>query len=159
MFTVISTAIGFFSSFLPSVIGYFQDKQDKTHELALMDKQNENLKQRHSEKMSEIEATADIAESKALYTHDAPMAGTGTWASFWNGVSKSVRPVVTYIMVFEFVLVKCALVYILLTTADSSFDIAFLDQVWDQETKNLFAAILSFWFGHRAVKYFMGRGK
>ena len=29
-----------------------------------------------------------------------------------------------------------------------------LAQVWDAETRALFAAILSFWFGHRALKTF-----
>ena len=29
-------------------------------------------------------------------------------------------------------------------------------QVWDDETRALFAAILSFWFGHRALKSFQG---
>jgi len=28
--------------------------------------------------------------------------------------------------------------------------------VWDDETRALFAAILSFWFGHRALKSFQG---
>ena len=38
MLSIVGSLIGFGSSFLPKVMDYFQDKQDKKHELSLQDK-------------------------------------------------------------------------------------------------------------------------
>jgi hypothetical protein len=57
-------------------------------------------------------------------------------------------------MVLEFVFVKSAAMY-LIFGADG-VNLATLNMVWDDETRALFAAILSFWFGHRALKSFQG---
>jgi len=32
-----------------------------------------------------------------------------------------------------------------------------LPRIWDQETQALFAAVMSFWFGNRALSKFRGR--
>jgi len=45
MLTLLGSLIGFLSSFAPSLIKLWQDKQDKQHELKLLEKQAElNLK-------------------------------------------------------------------------------------------------------------------
>ncbi|MBT3977816.1 MAG: hypothetical protein HOE98_15345 [Rhodospirillaceae bacterium] len=72
-----------------------------------------------------------------------------TWVDALRG---SVRPMVTYIMVLEFVFIKSAAMWLIFGTDGVSLDT--LNQVWDAETRALFAAILSFWFGHRALKTF-----
>ena len=41
MITIISSLLGFGSSFLPSVLDFFKEKRDQKHELMLMDKQLE----------------------------------------------------------------------------------------------------------------------
>ena len=39
MLTLLGSLLGFGTSFLPKVMDYFQDKADKKHELAVMEKQ------------------------------------------------------------------------------------------------------------------------
>ena len=55
-------------------------------------------------------------------------------------------------MVLEFVFIKSAAMYLIFDNEGVSLDS--LNLIWDEETRALFAAILSFWFGHRALKSF-----
>ena len=41
MITLISSVLGFGTSFLPKVLGFFEEKRDQAHELKMMDKQLE----------------------------------------------------------------------------------------------------------------------
>jgi hypothetical protein len=54
--------------------------------------------------------------------------------------------------VLEFVFIKSAAMYLIFGADGVSMET--LDLIWDEETRALFAAILSFWFGHRALKSF-----
>lgn len=58
----------------------------------------------------------------------------------------------TYILVLEFVFIKSTAMYLIFGSDGVTLET--LDMVWDDETRALFAAILSFWFGHRALKSF-----
>ncbi len=55
-------------------------------------------------------------------------------------------------MVLEFVFIKSAAMYLIF--GSSGVNLETLALIWDEETRDLFAAILSFWFGHRALKSF-----
>ena len=149
MLSLLGSLLGFTSSFLPKVIDYFQDRRDKAHELALLDLQIAAQRDSHLQRLEEINIDADIREAESLHRHDRKV-GIG-WVDALRG---SVRPVVTYIMVLEFVFVKSAAMY-LIFGADG-VNLATLNMVWDDETRALLAAILSFWFGHRALKSVQG---
>ncbi|MDA1100827.1 MAG: hypothetical protein O2967_17785 [Proteobacteria bacterium] len=147
MLSLLGSLLGFGTSFLPKVMDYFQDRQDKAHELLVMDKQMVLQERGHEMRLEEINIDADIRETESLHRHDRK-AGIA-WVDALRG---SVRPVVTYVMVLEFVFIKSAAMYLIFGADGVSLDT--LDQVWDEETRALFAAILSFWFGHRALKSF-----
>jgi len=147
MLSLFGSLLGFGTSFLPKVMEYFQDRQDKAHELQVMDKQMAMQERGHKMRLEEINIEADIRETESLHKNDGP---TGvTWVDALRG---SVRPIVTYIMVLEFVFIKSAAMYLIFGADGVSLDT--LNMVWDEETRALFAAILSFWFGHRALKSF-----
>ncbi len=147
MLSLLGSLLGFGTSFLPKVMDYFQDRQDKAHELKVMDLQMQAQTQAHTQRLEEINIDADIRETESLHRHDRK-AGIA-WVDALRG---SVRPVVTYIMVLEFVFIKSAAMYLIFGSDGVSLET--LTQVWDEETRALFAAILSFWFGHRAMKTF-----
>ena len=150
MLSLFGSLLGFGTSFLPKVMEYFQDRQDKAHELAVMEKQMAMQERGHEMRLEEINIEADIRETESLHTHDRK---TGVpWGDALRG---SVRPVVTYIMVLEFVFIKTAAMYLIFGMDGVTLDTLAL--VWDEETRALFAAILSFWFGHRALKSFYPR--
>ena len=67
MLSLLGSVLGFGTSFLPKVMDFFQDKQDKKHELSLMEKQLEQQIQIGAQKMQMMDITADIEETKALH--------------------------------------------------------------------------------------------
>ena len=147
MLSLFGSLLGFGTSFLPKVMDYFQDRQDKAHELLVMDKQLAMQERGHEMRLEEINIDADIREAESLHRHDRK-AGV-RWVDALRG---SVRPVVTYVMVLEFVFIKSATMYLIFGADGVSMET--LDLIWDEETRALFATILSFWFGHRALKSF-----
>tara|TARA_Y100001938_G_C8017968_1_gene393643 strand:- start:245 stop:691 length:447 start_codon:yes stop_codon:yes gene_type:complete len=142
MLSLLGSLMGFGTSFLPKVMDYFQDKQDKAHELRLMDKQLENQKVLGAQKLQMTHVEADIRESEALLKHDAKLQNK---ASPWVvNLAASVRPVVTYLLFLE----------IFVLTFAVQFD--WMDQeqyqlIWNNEMQAVWAGIVSFWFGSRTM--------
>jgi hypothetical protein len=98
-------------------------------------------------KLKELDAEADIEETKSLYAHDTALAQRGGWVV---GLQASVRPVITYLFMLAFLSVKAGMIYSLIGNQGIDWTTA-LDVAWDAETQALFAAIMSFWFGNRAM--------
>jgi hypothetical protein len=168
MLTLLSTLISFLMGGLPKLLDFLQDRQDKSHELALAQMQiqremelrklgfeaQERVEQIHTQQL-EIETksaekqsliTAQQAEMQAVYAHDMSLnEGTSTWM---KNLRASVRPVITYGFFFLLVAIDACLAWHGVTTGVSFDDLA--NQLWDNETQALFAAIISFHFGGRA---------
>ena len=107
------------------------------------------MQKRSELKIKELDAQADITESEEIYKHDTIDSG-----KFINALRGSVRPVITYAFFGLFVAIKVTALMSLLNQTGVSLNMA-LDTVWDDQTAGLFAAIMSFWFGNRAVsKYY-----
>ena len=152
MLTLLGSLLGFISSAFPDLLRLWQDHQDRKHELAILDRQMEQMRLGHSQRLEEIAVEADIAESKALYRHDSQPSGV-KWV---DGLRASVRPVITYAFFLLFTAVKLCALYVLMADEGLAFTIA-LPRIWDPETQALFAAVMSFWFGQRALA--KARGK
>ena len=75
------------------------------------------------------------------------MRAANAKSGFAAALSGSVRPVVTYLFVGLFLLVKITGLMQALSTG-ISFDAA-LQAVWNDDTNLLFTSIISFWFGSR----------
>jgi len=168
MLTIFSTLVSFLMGGLPKILDFFQDKADKSHELKLAQMQTERelqlaaagyvAQQRIEEiKLDEIKTQtasderqtlvgAQQAEMAAIYAHDTSLnEGTSQWM---KDLRASVRPVITYGFFFLLVAIDAVLAY---QGISSGADFKVLaDQLWDDETQALFAAILSFHFGGRA---------
>jgi hypothetical protein len=145
MLTLLGSLLGFLSSAFPDLLGLWKDRADRNHELAIMDRQMELQKLNHTQRLDEINVQADIAESKALYTHASQPSGN-KWI---EGLRASVRPVLTYAFFSLFATVKVAALVQLLNQGFTITDSLIL--IWDAETQALFAAVMSFWFGQRAL--------
>jgi 2-C-methyl-D-erythritol 4-phosphate cytidylyltransferase len=59
-------------------------------------------------------------------------------------------PLITYAFFLLFTAVKVSALIVLVNEQGMTL-IEALPQVWDPETQALFAAVMSFWFGQRAV--------
>ena len=138
MMSLLGSLLGFGTSFLPEVLNYFKQQQEHKQRLELMKAQSEL-------RLKELDFEADIEESKGIYEHDRSIDAGG----FVNALRGSVRPVITYAFFGLFCAVEAVIVVKVL---DSGGDWkAAVELLWSGETQGLFAAIMSFWFGNRAV--------
>ena len=153
MMTIIGSLLGFGTSFLPEVLNYFKRGQEQKYELQRMQMEMELMAKRSELKISELDKEAEIKETEGLYKHDNVDAG-----GFINALRGSVRPIITYAFFGLFVAIKVTALLSLINQSGVSLNMA-LDTIWDDQTAGLFAAIMSFWFGNRAVsKYYKTKG-
>ena len=142
MLSLLGSLLGFGTSFLPKVMDFFKDKQEKAHELRLMDKQLENQKVLGAQKLQMTHVEADIRESEALLKHDANLQNKAS--PFVVNLAASVRPIVSYLLFLEIFILTFAVQF------------GWMDQeqyklIWNNEMQAVWAAVVSFWFGRRAM--------
>jgi hypothetical protein len=168
MLTLLSTLISFLMSGTPSILKFFQDKSDKQHELELARMQTErelqmlaagyaaqakieDIKTEQIELQTKAQTEqavigAQQAEMQALYAHDIEI---GKGASQWvTDLRASTRSILTLGFYFLLVLIDVG-TFIHGVRMDADFnDMA--NQLWDEDTRIMFAAIITFHFGGRA---------
>ena len=153
MMTIIGSLLGFGTSFLPEVLNYFKRGQEQKYELQRMQMEMELMAKRSELNIAELDKEAERKEIEGLYKHDNVDAG-----GFINALRGSVRPIITYAFFGLFVAIKVTALLSLMNQTGVSLNMA-LDTIWDDQTAGLFAAIMSFWFGNRAVsKYYKTKG-
>ncbi len=152
MVTLLGAMLGFLTSMLPQVFKLYQDKYDRAHELAILELQLRQQEISQSERLEAIHTAADIAESKALYR------------TFYSGVkwvdalNASVRPVLAYAFFCLYAAVK--LVALLTAPMDALLNVElFYEMLWTQEDAAIFAGIISFYFGQRAMNKMRSEGR
>ena len=149
MMTLLGSLLGFGTSFLPEVLNYFKAGQEHKHNLERMQLEMDLMTKRSELKLQELDKQAEIKETEGLYKHDSIDAG-----GFVNALRGSVRPVITYAFFGLFVAIKIVAVMTMMNEQGADLAGA-LNVIWDDNTAGLFAAIMSFWFGNRAVsKYY-----
>ena len=146
MLTLLASLLGLIGSAFPEFIKLFRDSQDRKQELAILDRQMELQKLGHSQRLEEIQISADVAESQALYSY----ANRSTGMPWVEALQSSVRPVITYAFFVVFAVVKITALNSMIQADGVSLAIA-LQSVWDEESQALFAAVMSFWFGSRQI--------
>ena len=153
MLTLLGSLLGFASSAVPDLFGIWKDHSARKHELALLNMRIEMQKQGHGQELEEINLRADIAETQALYAH-ASLSGGHSWTEV---LRSSVRPIITYAFFLLFSAVKLAVLFKMLSAGAGIAD--GLIHIWDPETQALFAAVISFWFGQRALARLRSSGR
>jgi hypothetical protein len=153
---------------LPKLLDFFQDRNDKKHELALAAMQierelelrkagfeaQERIEQIHSQQL-EMETTAkanenlvnaQVAEMNAIYKHDESLGeGTSQWI-------KDLRAGTRSFITMGFFLLLCFVdvgMFIYGYNNGVTFP-ALAEKLWDSNTQALFASIVAFHFGGRA---------
>lgn len=69
MLTLLGSLLGFLGSAFPEFLKLFRDSQDRKHELAILDRQMEQQRLGHTQRLEEIQIAADVAESQSLYSY------------------------------------------------------------------------------------------
>lgn len=146
MISLLGTLLGFGTSIVPEVLGFFKQKQANAQELAIIEAKAKYAEQLSTLKIQELDAQAEIEETKGLYAHDRSIDAGG----FVNALRGSVRPVLTYLFFVAFASVKGVLVYAMISNQNIDWVTA-IQLAWDDETQAIFSAIIAFWFGNRAM--------
>ena len=153
MLTMLGSLLGFAGSAVPSLIDMFKEKEDKKAKLEMFKLQLDAKERGVDLDIRVLEATADIEDRKSereeqerLLQHDIALGKQG---GFINSLRAFVRPFITYVFFVTFIGVKVVMVW---DTVNKGGDLnATLAVIWDEQTEALFAAIISFWFGSRAM--------
>jgi hypothetical protein len=162
MLSLISTLGGLLISGLPNVLGFFQDKSDKAHELDLARMQTEREIQMMERgfvaqaKVEEIRTDqvmmqTDADMTKAAYEHDAKvLAKAAPWSSTFVA---TVRPMVTYLFVAELFIINIGIgIYVfthpgVITNIDDLLKIS--EEIFSQDEMAMLGGIIGYWFGSR----------
>lgn len=141
MIAILGSLLGFFSSSLPNIFKYFQDKSDKAHELQMMQLQMQFASQQLNQQLQAIEMQGQIAQTEGLYkTYNTGI----NWVDALNG---TVRPVLSY----AFFLLYAGIKYMQFDALEDSMAnlAAHTDVLWTQNDSVVFSSIVSFYFGSR----------
>lgn len=162
MLSLLSTIGGLLVSGLPSLLGFFQDKSDKAHELELAKMQTERelqimergfIAQQKVEEIrtDQVEMQTAAQMQNAALDHDKKvMERASTWVVNYVG---TVRPTVTYLFVIELVLINFWLCYKLFTMPNLITGVNDLEiiseMIFSSDEMAMLGGIIGFWFGSR----------
>lgn len=168
MLSILTAVLGFAGPFVPEVLRWMRDKDDKKHELAMMDKQVAMAEREHQFRLAEIDALADVKEAEQLRKPQrsygvqlidaADKWAETTWGkclispAFYAYVlldvlNSIVRPAVTLLVIGFYVAYKWAL----LKQAGGN-----VLAVWGENDWAVVTLVLGFWFGGRMAKEAFG---
>lgn len=157
MFSIISGILGFATSGLPSLLGFFQQKGDQKHEREMARMQNEQAllmaqqgfksQEKIEEiKLQEVEAQTYAQEREALYEHDAKLVSEAApWVKTLNA---SVRPIVAFTFVGLLVFVDVA-GFVWAVKSTGGFTPEAMDTIFSSDEMSIVASIIGFYFGSR----------
>jgi len=162
MLSLLSTLGGLLISGLPSLMGFFQDKSDKAHELELAKMQTERELQMMErgfiaqQKVEEIRTdqvemqTAAQMQNAALDHDKKVLERASTWVVNYVG---TVRPTVTYLFVLELVAINFWLCYKLFSMPgliNGVDDLTIISEmIFSSDEMAMLGGIIGFWFGSR----------
>jgi len=143
---LLGSVLGFGGSVVPAITDHFKTKNEQKFELQKMEKMAELRAAGFDHEMRMFETQAADKEHERLIQHDISInQGTG----FIAGLQKSVRPIITYCFFGLFAVIEVTL---LMEAMEKGTDFSeAINILWDDDTKAIFAAIISFWFGSRAI--------
>jgi len=163
MLSLFSTLGGLLISGLPKLLDFFQNKDDQRHELALARVQVELQLQmmaqgfKAQERMEEIRTDqiamqTDAQMTEAALKHDEKiMERASTWVVNFVG---TVRPIVTYIFIFEFCAINAWIAYYVYSRPSlvNNMDdlIRITDVIFSSDEMAMLGGIIGFWFGSRS---------
>ena len=149
MISLLGSLLGFGTSSIPMIMGFFEKKQANKQELLMLEAKARYASELSKLKLQEMDAQADIEEVKGLYKHAESLAQANK-STFVSALQASVRPVITYAFFSVFAFVK--ITYVVMAVQSGTEVLPAILEAWDAESQTIFAAIISFWFGNRLFK-------
>ena len=150
--SVLGGVFGVGSSFVPALIDLWNKKQERSHSLEIKKIDVEMAKTGQQFQSAIKNVDADMAETAALLAHDTAAIQSSQLSAIAK-LSASVRPVITYSFFALFFIIKITALWQAWFVQNLPVPDA-LASIWDPDAAGLFAAILGFWFGSRAITKF-----
>ena len=163
MLTLISTLGGYLVALFPRLFDLLQDRADKKHELDILHMQMRQQLSLSERGYSPSDKTEDVRENDAQ-DHQQYMAQMGMVynnqekllesSSQWvKDMTAATRPFVTFIFVFELVLINLLTMLWIFLHGDKVTSVGELIQimeiVFDADEMALLGTIIAMWFGSR----------
>lgn len=153
MLTILGSLLGGIFRLMPEVLKWLSAKDDRKHELAMLDKQMEADRARADMHLAEMREQGNIsldaagleALKEAIKGQDT-LTGVG-WA---DALSKSVRPVLTYWWAIVLSTAAMACQYLLLVHANVPA-VEAVTRIWGPDEKAIVSSIFTFWFLDRVI--------
>jgi len=164
MLSILSGLLGIFSSGLPNLLSFFQNKSDQKHEqtmaklamdqqLLMAEKGFQAQEKIEEIKLHQVEAETYAQERSALYDHDKKLMENASQKTV--DLNARVRPYVAFTFVGLLVFTDVAgLIWAIWTGVD--FSIAMTEVFSDQEMA-IVSSIIGFYFGSRQWEKFSGK--
>ncbi len=149
--SVLGGIVGLSGSLAPAILGYFDKKHERKHNEEMRRIEMEAVRAGHKFQLEQADIVAGQAETTSVYSHDESLSEVG--GKFMATTRASVRPVITYAFFLLFLAIKISGLYMAWWVQHVPLTPA-LVALWDPNTEALFAAIMGFWFGHRAIMKF-----
>lgn len=143
--SLLGSALGGMLRIAPEVLKWFDRKNERAHELAMLDREMEFAKVRGEIAMRETEARMTAAEldamSEALKEQGATARAAGKWVA---AASALVRPIVTYWFVALYSAAKIAAMALAIQQGGAWKEV--LVSSWGEQDMAILSMILTFWF-------------
>lgn len=147
---ILSALLGLIGSLAPHLLDFFSKAQDNKQELAILNLQMQMAAATAQQKLNEIGAQADIAETSEIYK----TYNTGVrWIDAFNG---TVRPVLMYSFFLLYCFVKYAQ-YVAYEGAHGTLPwLTVQAAIWNADDMALFTTMVAFYFGNRTLAKLRG---
>lgn len=156
METLLGGLFGGVLRLVPELFKFFDAKNERAHELAMVNANIEADKLRSQNHISEIQAEGQVqldkggldALTEAIKGQAAMAVAAGGWAA---SLSATVRPITTYYLLILYGVAKTSTAIIMYHSGGGDL-LHTLQAVYDAEDKAMLAGILNFWFLDRVIK-------
>jgi|TARA_R110000765_G_scaffold72652_3_gene141931 hypothetical protein len=124
---------------------FFQAKEDNKQELLMLQAQADIQTKLGEQRLEATIIEGDLREIEAVHKEQASTIRKGSrWLANLSG---SIRPIVTYLFVLEFLAISWSIAYLVLDR--DGVTIEALESILSEDFMILFSSIMAFWFGNR----------
>lgn len=129
----------------PEILKFFDKKNERQHELSMLDKEMEFAKVKGEISMRQVEATMLQSELETIgkaFDEQSKTSASAGW--FISAISALVRPIITYLFVSAYFAVKFATFSMAMSQGGSWQEV--IVKLWTADDVNIMFMIISFWF-------------
>lgn len=148
--TLLGGLLGGITRLAPEIMAFFDKKNERKHELEMIDKNiaADNARAANQLKIVDAQsATAEFTASLAALQEAVKGQSTMTGIKWIDAVNALVRPWITQVIFFMWCTVKLASLYTLAQISPNLADLAkALPLWWTPDDQAMLAAVLNFWF-------------